>query len=351
VRICLPFSSGSPNVWEPDLILSIETTLASNKQGVSTIQVSFPGSAGDISTRLRRTHLGMSLMPRKVLVGNPCQTLKVLLALHNAILLSISPQATPRTLGPTIRRDVSLFLDSLGKLWKLFFQYSEIHELGPDDQLDSASLLTLLHKTCTSVSPLNQKISLSQRASLTLAQCVAALLGSDKLESALETQTSVSFPLTTISQLSHSNTELKRAFEDLVIPVLVNLKAENRQFAPELQVCFLLALVKTYLLNVSESVLDHISTEKPVVFEVMQHAVPEQSNRGSWPSIHQQEDPFPQSRTDNTPQGRPRKRLRLSKGEDDMTEPTLVQNFAFKISTLLGKRVRNDIEGLGEDIP
>lgn len=242
MRICLPFSSGSPNVWEPDLILSIEATLASNKRGVSTIQVSFPGSAGDISSHLRRTHLGSSFVPRQVLVGNPSQILKVLLALHNAILLSISPQVTSQMLGPTIRRDVSLFLDSLAKFWKLFFQFSERHELGSDHQHDSAYLLTLLHKTCTTVSSLNQRISLSQRASLTLAQWVAALLCSEWLESAPEMQTSLSFPLATILHLCHSSTELKRAFEDLVVPVLVNLKAENRRFAPELQVCPLLAL-------------------------------------------------------------------------------------------------------------
>lgn len=114
----------------------------------------------------------------------------------------------------------------------------------------------------------------------------------------------------------------------------------------------LTSFVKTYLLNVFESVLDHISTEKPVLFEGMQHAALEKSNQGSWLSVHQPEiNPNLQSRTSDTAQGRPRKRLRLSKGEDDMTEPTLVANFAFKILTLLGAKVRYDFEGLCEDIP
>ena len=52
----------------------------------------------------------------------------------------------------------------------------------------------------------------------------------------------------------------------------------------------------------------------------------------------------------DAPHGRPRKRLRLFRDEDDTTKPNLVQLALNKIYNLLGFNSRHDLPGLGETI-
>ncbi len=52
----------------------------------------------------------------------------------------------------------------------------------------------------------------------------------------------------------------------------------------------------------------------------------------------------------DAPLDRPRKRLRLSRGEDGTSEPTLAQSFANKVYNLLGSRSRDDLHGISEII-
>ena len=224
------------------MIISVESVLDSNRQSLHTVQVLFPGDPEDISMRLRKTNL-VAMSPSRVSVGNPYQSLRVMLALHDAILLRISQPAS-QMLGPAFRRDVSLFLDSFHGLWKLFLRLREMSEPRGDPHDIATLLLTILHKVYSVVLSMKQKISLDQRASLLLAQCIADLIGSEWFESDIKTQMSISKPLSSVLHLSRANQQLKRAIEDTALPGLVNLKVQDQRFATELQVCVLLMRVR-----------------------------------------------------------------------------------------------------------
>jgi hypothetical protein len=212
--------------------MSLEAVLIPTKQTVSTIQVEFPCNTGDISNRLRNTHLGESFMLSKARIGNACQTLSVVLALENAIMSWLSPRISAQMLGTTLRRDASVFLDSFGRLWKLFLYFR-----GVQDHFDfAAPLLTLLHKAYLALLPLKHKISLCQRASFMLAQCICELLSSDWIESDHNAQMAIRSPLHQVLSTAHSSRELALALEDLLLPVLISKNHDNKVYVPELQV-------------------------------------------------------------------------------------------------------------------
>ena len=218
-----------------DLIISVEDVLDSSKPPLHTKRVLFPRNTDDISARLRKTNLAITA-PSQVSIGNPYQCLKVLLALHDAILHRIS-QPAAKMLGPVYRRDLSLYLGSFLRLWKLFLRLQETPEQQINQHDLAYPLLTIVQEVHSLVMSMKQKISLDQRSSLLLAQCVADLIGTEWLRLDLQTQMSISKPLSTILTVSQIDLQLKKAFDAIVLPVLSNIKAQNHIYVTELQVC------------------------------------------------------------------------------------------------------------------